>query len=143
MWAASVDKQGYGQFWNPVRRTMDQAHRVAYELAVGPLPTKPPGARGAVGVLVCHHCDNPPCVNPSHLFLGDHKANMRDMAMKRRASPSKGGRNPKARLTAAQVQEIRKSYSGRHGEKSAIARAFGVSSAHISKILLGQVWVQT
>lgn len=140
-WAAARDKNGYGQFWNPNRRTMDLAHRVAYELANGPLPPKKRGEFGAVGVLVCHRCDNPPCVNPAHLFPGDAVANMRDCVAKGRNRPTQGQRNPRVRLTLDQVQKIRDSYSGIYGEKSAIARAYGISTSQVSKILLRQVWV--
>lgn len=54
------------------------AHRVAYELWVGPIP---------VGLSVLHSCDNPPCCNPAHLFLGSQRENMRDASAKRRTGP--------------------------------------------------------
>lgn len=118
---------------------MVQAHRVAYELLVGPLPTRPSGM-GAAGVLVCHSCDNPPCVNPAHFFLGTQAENMADMKAKGRQPDNRRERNPKAKLTAAQVADIRANHTGIYGEKMAIARKYGISSGHVSKILAGDVW---
>lgn len=59
-------------------KTPAKAHRVSYELFVGPIPA---------GMHVLHHCDNPPCVRPSHLFLGDAKVNAQDRAAKGRMTP--------------------------------------------------------
>lgn len=64
---------GYGQL--SVNGKLNLAHRFSYELAYGPIPN---------GLLVCHHCDNPRCVRPDHLFLGDHSANTVDMMSKGR-----------------------------------------------------------
>jgi hypothetical protein len=85
-WCAGRDKDGYGVFtaWGRPQR----AHRVAWILNRGSIPE---------GMLVCHHCDNPPCVNPDHLFLGTHLDNVSDCKEKgRRAIQVQDAENPSA-----------------------------------------------
>jgi len=75
LWTAGRDRFGYGQFTFPGNQHV-LAHRASYMLFIGPIPD---------GMCVLHHCDTPPCVNPSHLWLGTNDQNMADMAMKGRA----------------------------------------------------------
>lgn len=79
LWTAATDNHGYGQImlgsYRSANKRPHKAHRVAWELMRGPIPD---------GMLVCHRCDNPRCCNPSHLFLGDQRANMRDASDKGR-----------------------------------------------------------
>lgn len=139
-WKASRNPQGYGWFWDAERKRMVGAHRVAFELANGALPAMPSGRCGASGVLVLHRCDNPPCCNPAHLFAGEQEDNMADMRKKGRAPDNTGTKNPNAKLTAAQVEEIRSRYTGAYGEQSQLAREFGVWPSTIRVIVLGKKW---
>lgn len=128
LWMASRLPDGYGNFsvaHRPVR-----AHRWSYQEAFGEIPDR---------LHVLHHCDNPPCVNPGHLFLGTHADNMRDSARKGRQGHP-GSRNGRAKLTVAQVRDIRQSFTGHHGEKSALARKYGVSCNQICLILSNRSW---
>lgn len=82
-------KHGYGLF--QFRGEQKLAHRVAYELFVGPIPD---------GLHVLHHCDNPPCCNPTHLWLGTHADNMADMARKGRQVGTRGKKFPHRSVAA-------------------------------------------
>ena len=73
LWAAYRDKGGYGIFW--FQGKQQGAHRVSWILEFGEIPE---------GEQVLHHCDNPPCVNPEHLYLGTPKDNMADMVKRGR-----------------------------------------------------------
>lgn len=134
-WQASRGRQGYGFFWNG--SYMEAAHRVAYRLEVGPLPRGQVGARGTV---VCHRCDNPACCNPAHLFAGTQSTNVADMHRKGRSPDVSGGENPRSRLSAADVAQIRTEYTGGYGEIAALARRFGLSHGAMSHIVHGRSW---
>lgn len=76
-WTASRNSYGYGQLAVvlPSGKRPRLAHRLSWELHVGPIPE---------GMCILHRCDNPPCVNPSHLFIGTKADNYRDMRAKGR-----------------------------------------------------------
>lgn len=95
-WTAYTDRRGRGSI--SVNGKQQKSHRVSYELFIGDVPD---------GFHVLHHCDNPSCVNPDHLFLGTHDDNMKDMKAKGRAP--RGESSGVAKLTAEEVCEIRRS----------------------------------
>lgn len=88
LWTGHKDKCGYGRL-SILGNKVILAHRLAYQLQFGAI---------SVGLYVCHHCDNPSCVNPSHLFLGTQLENMQDMKRKLRLGKRAGPRtvNPEA-----------------------------------------------
>ena len=114
------------------------AHRIAYELAYGP----PEGQ-------VLHHCDNPPCVRPSHLYDGTHKQNMADRTNRGRTyrgpranveNIPRGERNTNAKLTEAAVREIRALYAAGGISQQALADWYGVNQTKISDVVRRKTW---
>ncbi len=124
-WAGSRQRRGYGMLWFQGRRWL--AHRRAWVQARGPIPE---------GLNVLHRCDNPPCVNVDHLFLGTHQDNMTDKRVKGRAPGKPGETNPAAKLTQQQADEIRA--DPRSQRK--IAKDYGVSQCTVSDIKSGRRW---
>lgn len=113
------------------------ASRFAYVIANGQI--RP-------GMLVCHTCDNPLCVRPSHLFLGSHSDNARDCLNKGRHpahtgthNAVRGERHPCAKLTMAQVHEIRDAWYPGYGKRR-LAKRYGVSLGAIKSLLIGRSW---
>lgn len=123
-WLGARQTSGYGAFRMSQPRRMVAAHRAAYELTYGPIPE---------GLVVCHHCDNPTCVRPDHLFLGTLADNSADMVAKRRSCA--GQRHGNHKLTTAQVAEIRRLYAAGTVSQHKLAEAFGVSQPHIHRIV--------
>ena len=129
LWIGSCNKQGYGQIGSgPPRNTMLRAHRVSYELHYGTIPNE---------MDVCHHCDNPPCVNPAHLFLGTARDNAQDA--RRKGRTAKGERQGHSKLSTADVYSIR--YRSLQGERNInLAKEYGVTDATICEILHRKSW---
>ena len=129
-WTVGTNKKGYGCFAVGRRgEGMVIAHRVALERKLG-RPIKP-------GYFSLHHCDNPPCNNPAHLFEGTHKDNARDRNGKGRSAV--GERNGKAKLTEDNVREIRRRVS--EGEMQwVLAEEFSVARPNISDIISRKLW---
>lgn len=125
----SLDRKGYGGFWVSRERGIVPAHVFAVELTTG--------ERCPSGMEGCHRCDNPPCVNPSHVYYGTRKQNVDDMYRRGRARI--GERAANAKLTTDQVVDIRTRFAA--GENGATLRAeYGLSSGHLSHIVNGKTW---
>lgn len=127
LWTAGKDKDGYGKF--RVSKKHYRAHRFSWELHFGPVP---------LATSVLHKCDNPPCVNPDHLFLGSNADNMADRDRKGRQAF--GERQGGAVLTDSKVSSIRTMYgTGKFLQKD-LARMFGISTAQMGKIVNNEFW---
>ena len=112
------------------KRPLLRAHRVAWELTNGPVPD---------GLFVCHHCDNPPCCNPAHHFLGTTQDNTADKVAKGRSPSLSGEAHPQAKLTAADVVAIRQ-LAGDGASPLEIAERFGVARVTIYGIVHRRSW---
>lgn len=124
-----LNDAGYGRFrWRGKRWF---AHRVAFTSTYGPVTD---------GVFICHHCDNPRCVRPDHLFAGSHDDNMRDMARKGRHHNCAGERHAMAKLTAEQVSAIRRCYLAGLVTQATLAKEYGVAISTISMIVRRASW---
>lgn len=128
-WKVGKDKDGYGQYWFKKRPT--KAHRASWEIHYGKIPD---------GLWVLHHCDNPSCVNPRHLFLGTVLDNNRDTIRKNRKHDVRGELHGGVKLTESQVREIRKKYIPHEYSTAKLAREYSISQPHAWEIVSGRSW---
>jgi hypothetical protein len=144
LWTGDIGQEGYGNLRVAKRGPGSslKAHRVSYELNVGPIPP---------GFAVMHTCDVRPCVNPDHLRTGTWADNNRDKAAKGRSAKGEthgththpeswqGERHARAKLTEAQVHEIRRERAT-GVSVIALGRKYGVNHTTISSIANGKRW---
>lgn len=128
-WLARRNGKGYGQIWFDNR--MEQAPRAAWQLAVGPIPE---------GLKVLHTCDNPPCCNPAHLYVGTIADNHADMVRRgRQVLPPIGERHWNSKLKEADVLAIR-ALKAQGVPTKDVAVMFGVNRSTIKIIIRGITW---
>ncbi|MFA5346508.1 MAG: HNH endonuclease signature motif containing protein [Methanoregula sp.] len=126
MWKGAVHPQGYGLVKRKDGAQM-RANRVSWEVYRGPIPE---------GMMVLHRCDNPGCVNPDHLFLGNQRDNMDDMRKKGRKASTQGENNGAHKLSEREVLEILDTPGAQHR----IAKKYGVCQMTVSLIKQGKRW---
>lgn len=147
-WTLGRSPRGYGKI--KIAGCHLRAHRVAYELAIGPIPD---------GLWVLHRCDNPPCCNPAHLFLGTAADNAADMVAKGRAKGAprgllngsytrpdrrpRGERNGQAKLTAEAVAAMRREYGAGDVTQQVLSERYGVARSMVSRIVNRQRWAES
>lgn len=125
-WNGGVQHGGYGM--GHARNKTIAAHRLSYELHIGKIPE---------GLCVLHRCDNPPCVNPNHLFLGTHQDNIDDKILKERQY--KGVHHHRAKLTEEEIKAIRAEPNYR-GVTAILSKRFGVTDVNICDIRSRKTW---
>jgi len=134
LWTAAIMSSGYGAFGLNGKTVL--SHRVAYELYVGPIPE----GDGYHGTCVRHTCDNPLCVNPAHLEVGTHQDNMDDKVERDRAARHTGESNGLAKLTEADVLDIRARYAAGGVTQRELAEEYGVNQSLVSYIKNKHIW---
>jgi hypothetical protein len=130
LWTGGKNSYGYGILRTARLGRPRGAHRFSWELHNGAIPD---------GLQVLHRCDVRNCVNPAHLFLGNNQDNTADKVAKGRQSALRGEKQVFARLTEAQVRQIRELH-GNGLSNGAIGEKFGVGSEAISKVIRGVNW---
>ncbi len=144
IWHGARGTDGYGVFYLVAIHRSVRAHRLSYEMFNGEIPE---------GMVICHRCDNPICVNPAHLWAGTSQQNTADRDRKGRTArgathhsrlhPEKiktGEGTPNAKLTNAQVSQLRQEYKSGGITQRDLARRYGLSQVAVCNILHGKTY---
>jgi len=131
-WQSGRSPRGYGNFHVERGKASVRAHRFSWELCNGKIPD---------GLCVLHRCDNPPCVNPGHLFLGTRDDNVKDMMSKGRHVPTSlhGEACSWAKLTAESVRQVRREAAA-GVPYAALAQRYGVTPTAVINAVARRSW---
>jgi hypothetical protein len=129
IWEGRKNSKGYGTIGYKKKRIL--ATRTSYYYHYGKFENK---------LFVCHRCDNPICVNPHHLFLGNQKDNIQDMLAKGRNNPLKGSKQASSKLNEEKVSQIRSLYLNTEITEKELAIKFGVSETAIADVITNKTW---
>lgn len=128
-WTGCLSSKGYGVI-TLAGQKQRYAHRLAYALQFGEFEKKR---------FVCHKCDNPSCVNPEHLFLGDARANMLDKTKKKRNNHALGESYKSAKITESDLKRIIELCASGMSQR-AVGSLYGISNQHISRLVTRKRW---
>jgi len=126
-WVGALSNNGYGAF--VLNQKTYSSHRIVYELIYGSISS---------GYCILHKCNNPSCCNPSHLYLGTHADNSKQMVNEGRSC--RGEKNGRSKLNVEQIREIRRLYSTGKYYQRELGIRFGVSRSEIGRIVNGIMW---
>jgi len=133
-WKGFRNHDNYGRTW--INQKGYYAHRVIFNLAYpGKIDLNAPRATDISG-FVLHRCDNPPCCNPKHLYLGTFKDNTRDKVERRRCPDFSGDKGPRCKLTMEQARQARELRKQGQSVRS-LAAQFGISLPSMKSLLRG------
>ncbi len=127
LWRGYKNRQGYGVVW--VKGRQWRAHRLMWHAYVGTIPQ---------GHDVLHHCDNPSCVRPDHLFIGTDRDNAADRESKGRGNHHDG--HGRAKLTMDQANEIRRLYRDGVANGPQLSRRYGVHHRQVYAVIHDKAW---
>jgi hypothetical protein len=133
-WLGYKKKFGYGNM--TVNKKQYSAHRITYALTYPNKITFEAPKNKSLKEFVSHKCDNPSCVNPNHLFLGNYDDNNKDAKLKGRSRAPQGANNKKAKLTQEQAEQVRL-FHGHDWSYVEIGKMFNIHANNISRICKG------
>lgn len=127
LWIGARNHNNYGRLADSTRPGhANLAHRIAWELTYGPIPD---------GMCVCHTCDNPPCVNPDHLWLGTHDDNMAD-----RTAKGRDPLPPDVHIKMEIAAQIREEYAAGGVTHRVLSERYGIDQSSVTRLINGKMW---